>query len=184
MVHQKKTVYEIFAIMAALSLVSVLALGCSAPTTEDGAASASNAESSASDASTTPSEASSEANKDVPFSQIPEGSLITAQELHEMLDAQDAPFVLDIRSAGKFTNGFIPGSKNIPAGRQIDLRLDEIPKGQTIVLVSSGESRLGEAWQTLVDAGFAKEDILVVSDGIEAWSASGYPLDSRESLGC
>lgn len=126
----------------------------------------------------------SEANRNVTISAIPEDHRMTATELHDSLEASDPPFVLDVRSAGFYANAFIVGSKNIPAGRQLDLRIEEIPREKKIVIISADDNRVGEAWQTLIDAGFDASQLYVVIDGMDAWVEAGYPTDHRESMGC
>lgn len=168
-------------------LLSLWLMGCSSPATPPSAPETPDVPAAPStpapNQNQTP-EVSSEANKDIPFSAIPQDAVISAVQLHDELEGSDAPFVVDIRSAGTYTNGFIKGSHNIPAGRQFDLRLDEIPHDRSLVLISSGQSRLAEARQTLIDAGYDESRIRVVGDGFEAWQQEGYPTDSRASLGC
>lgn len=168
----------------ALSLAMLAGMaGCSSQGQQAAVPSSSSAEA-ASASSLSARSVSSEANKDVTFQDIPQDAVITAAELHSSLAQGDDAFILDIRSSGQHVNGFIPGSKNIPAGRQLDLRLDEIPSDRPIVLVAAWQERLGEARQTLIDAGFDPASIKVVSDGMVGWQNEGYPMDSEESLGC
>lgn len=127
---------------------------------------------------------SSEKNEGIPFETIPENVVKTAEDLKASLDAGETPFILDIRPMGWSALGFIEGSKNIPAGRQLDIRIDEIPTDQTIVIVTKGTDRLAEVRQTLIDAGYDEEKILVVKNGMDDWEASGYPMGTRRNMGC
>lgn len=172
------------AVLGALALVGMLALsGCSSGNAASSSASAAASSAAVSSAS---AEVSSEKNRDAKFEDIPADALITAEELHGMLEAagDDAPFVLDVRAAGVARDAFIDGSKNIPAGRQLDVRLGEIPTDRTIAIISRSTDRTAEVRQTLIDAGFAPEQLLVVEDGMEAWVDAGYPTEHRASMGC
>lgn len=162
---------------AILSLCLIAPCGCS-PAQDDASSS------SASQASESSSSISSEANKNASFDDIPKNSVITAVELGEMLDSANPPMVVDIRAPGVYSGAFIEGPKNIPAGRQFDIRIDEIPHDKTVVLISGGTLRIAEARATLLDADYSADSILVVEDGIEGWRSAGLPTSERQSLGC
>lgn len=131
-----------------------------------------------------PANVSSERNRDLSFDDIPREAVISARQLHDLLATDKAPFVLDIRAAGLARDAFIEGSKNIPAGRQLDMRLDEIPRSATIALVADGTDRLAEARQTLIDAGYDPANLLVVENAMDDWVAAGYPTQSKPQMGC
>lgn len=182
-----KSIITPAALCFALALTGITLAGCSqeqSPNASSASQSTSTDSDSSSASTTSSSSVNSEKNRDLKFDDIPQDAVINAEQLHGLLEGDSAPFVLDVRSSGQYTNAFIEGSKNIPAGRQLDIRLDEIPHDRDIVIISKEQERLGEVWQTLLDAGFDQSRIKAVSDGMDGWIAAGYPTDSRESLGC
>lgn len=129
--------------------------------------------------------AGSERYRDLTLSDIPADALITVDELQGMLVSQNPPFLVDIRAQGFWIDGHIPEARNIPAGKQLDIRLEEIPDdGTLIVLVPRGEERVAEVWQTLVDAGYEQDAVKALAGGMDAWKEAGLPVQQEVDLGC
>lgn len=59
---------------------------------------------------------------------------IDPAEVETLLDDEDPPRVVDIRSPGEFARGHIPGSRNIPFG-ELPTRVAEIDDADRIVTV-------------------------------------------------
>lgn len=172
------------AVLSCALIFTMLALmGCSSGESSESSA-MSSSQGANDEVSSSSIEVSSEKNRDAKFEDIPADAVIAAEALHAMLERDDAPFVLDVRSAGLNHDASIEGAKNIPAGRQIDMRLNEIPRGEMVVIISSKTNRLAEVRQTLIDAGYDPAEIYVVGDGMEAWIAAGYPTGHIDSKGC
>lgn len=134
-----------------------------------------------------PSSASTvEQNKTLKFKDIPEDALITIDDLRDLLAQDEEPFlVVDIRSHRDYQKTLIEGTRNIPAGRQIEIRIDEFPTDETVVLIAYKNSdRLAETRQTLIDHGIDPENIKVVEGGVNAWKQAGYPVLKNQFLGC
>lgn len=131
-----------------------------------------------------PSSVDSKNNQDLDYSSVPSDARVSPSELSGMLSSSNQPFVLDIRGEGHYDASFIEGSKNIPAGRQLDIRLKEIPSDRELVLVSDNNERDAEVRQTLIDAGFNPDDIKVLDGGMEAWKAAGLPTETMPRRGC
>lgn len=121
---------------------------------------------------------------DVTFDSIPPDKLISVEELSEMLKQESHPLVVDIRSKGDYLVSFIAGSKNIPAGRQFSIRMNEIPTDCDIVLIALDESGLAECRNALLEAGFDDQRIFVVKGGMNAWTAAGYPTEAKAERKC
>lgn len=113
-------------------------------------------------------------NADLLFEDIPAERVIDARELKDLVDGETKLKIVDIRSWAAFDEESIPGSTSIPAGQQIVLRIDEISKTVSLVLVAQDTERLAETRQTLIDLGIPEENILVLDGGIDAWKAAGY----------
>lgn len=140
----------------------------------------------------------------VDLSTVPEESLISVDELYEMLGGEeldkaakaaaaregtvvldDELAVIDILSLAIFSDLHVPGAKSVPAGRVFEIRLREVPKDKTVILIDKDGSRLVETWQTLLDHDYDPEKILVVEGGTDAWFAAEYPTEVTPiRLGC
>lgn len=143
-------------------------------------------------ASTSPGASSGstvESNKVKRFSDIPADALIGIEDLHDLIEdgaLEDGTIkVVDIRSHRDYQKVQIAGSRNIPAGRQIEIRIDEIPTDRTVVLIAYKNSdRLAETWFTLVDHGYDPDLLKVADGGVHAWANAGYPTLKNQFLGC
>lgn len=132
---------------------------------------------------------STKSNKARKFKEIPEDALISVDDLHELFDAGKLKSrevcVIDIRSHRDFQNQLIEGSRNIPAGRQIEIRMSEIPQDKEVILVAlKNSNRLAETWFTLIANGYDEELVKVLDGGVKAWADAGYPTLEDQFLGC
>ena len=98
-------------------------------------------------------------------------SQISAKQLQSKLNHAT---VIDVRSAGEWSHGHLPGAKHIPLGHLID-RLGEIPADQPVVVQCQSGGRSQIAASILERAGF--RDVANLTGGLSAWTASGLPLD-------
>ncbi len=131
------------------------------------------------------STASSEDNQNLTLADLPEGVLISVDELEAMRASDNPPFIVDIRGQNWWMDGHIPEARNIPAGKQFDIRMDEIPRdSEVVVIVPRNEERVAEVWQTLVDAGYDGDLLKALEGGMDAWSAAGGDIQEEEHLGC
>ena len=132
---------------------------------------------------------STKSNKSRKFKEIPEDALISVDDLYELFDAGKLKSrevcVIDIRSHRDFQNQLIEGSRNIPAGRQIEIRMSEIPQDKEVILVAlKNSNRLAETWFTLIANGYYEELVKVLDGGVKAWADAGYPTLEDQFLGC
>jgi hydroxyacylglutathione hydrolase len=84
----------------------------------------------------------------------------------------EAPLVIDVRQAGEYETGHIPGSVHITAGSLPD-RLAELPRDRPIATICASGLRASVAASVLRVAGFA--DVSWVASGVPAWRAAGHP---------
>lgn len=155
----------------------------------DSAAKGSNASSKDASADSSADNTSTKSNKSRKFKEIPEDALISVDDLHELFDAGKLKSrevcVIDIRSHRDFQNQLIEGSRNIPAGRQIEIRMSEIPQDKEVILVAlKNSNRLAETWFTLIANGYDEELVKVLDGGVKAWADAGYPTLEDQFLGC
>lgn len=130
-----------------------------------------------------------ESNRTYRYEDIPQEAFVSADELYELVQSgavdRRESVILDIRSHRDFQNQMIAGSRNIPAGRQIDIRMDEIPRDKPVILVAlKSSNRLAETWYTLVGNGFDPSLVKVLSGGLSTWIDAGYPTLEDQFLGC
>lgn len=155
----------------------------------DSAAKGSNASSKDASADSSADNTSTKSNKARKFKEIPEDALISVDDLYELFDAGKLKSrevcVIDIRSHRDFQNQLIEGSRNIPAGRQIEIRMSEIPQDKEVVLVAlKNSNRLAETWFTLIANDYDEELVKVLDGGVKAWADAGYPTLEDQFLGC
>ena len=89
----------------------------------------------------------------------------------DLLAARSAVLV-DVRQPAEWTAGHIDGALHIPLS-QLTRRLDQLPRGKTIIAVCRTGHRSGIAARTLARAG---HDVLNLKGGINAWARTGLPL--------
>jgi len=87
---------------------------------------------------------------------------IDLEELARRVDSGDGPQVLDVRNAGEYESGHIPGSLHIPYGELLD-RLDEVPRERPVATICKAGKRSGLAASILQREGF--EGVMHVSRG-------------------
>ena len=158
-------------------------------TKSDSAAKGSKASSKDASADSSADNTSTKSNKARKFKEIPEDALISVDDLYELFDAGKLKSrevcVIDIRSHRDFQNQLIEGSRNIPAGRQIEIRMSEIPQDKEVILVAlKNSNRLAETWFTLIANGYDEELVKVLDGGVKAWADAGYPTLEDQFLGC
>jgi rhodanese-related sulfurtransferase len=85
---------------------------------------------------------------------------------------------VDVRPAGDYAAGRIPGAINLPAD-EIDRRWSTLPQDRTIVLYESGRSSgdicaAGRAvGRALLERGFPFGQVKVYQDGLAGWEGAG-----------
>jgi hydroxyacylglutathione hydrolase len=90
----------------------------------------------------------------------------------------DAPLVVDVRQAGEYAEGHVPGSLHVAAGDLPD-RLEELPRDRPIAVVCASGYRAAVGASLLARAGF--RDVAWVSEGLPAWRAAGLPVETGEA---
>jgi hydroxyacylglutathione hydrolase len=83
--------------------------------------------------------------------------------------------VLDVRGAGEWEAGHIPGALNIPVG-ELDQRLDEIPRNRAVIVHCQTGSRAAMAASILKARGFS--DVRQFAGGFAEWQRAGQPVES------
>jgi hydroxyacylglutathione hydrolase len=102
---------------------------------------------------------------------------IGPDDLAALLEEEEPPLVLDVRSASEFAAGHLAGSLHVPYG-ELAQRLDELPRERPIATICKGGKRSGLAASVLQREGF--ETIHVARGGVGTWQAEGRPVEAAE----
>ncbi len=94
--------------------------------------------------------------------------------LQSLRDADEAPLVIDVRSAEEYAAGHIPGALNIPFDR-VAQRISDLdaPRGVALYCLVGPRARKGEA--ALSEAGY--RSVFHLEGGFAAWQAAGLPVE-------
>jgi rhodanese-related sulfurtransferase len=99
---------------------------------------------------------------------------ITPAEVAELLDGDDPPRVVDIRSPDAFARGHIPGSENIPFAELPD-RVESLSGADHVVTVCPhGQASVRAARLVGAYEGTAGARVESMAGGLEAWEG---PID-------
>jgi len=97
---------------------------------------------------------------------------IEVSQLSTVCAQGGAAQLVDVRSAGEFAAGHVPGAVNISL-EEIERRLGDLNAEQTLVLICKGGTRAGIAAEFLKDK---RGNVAVLQGGTEAWAKAGLPL--------
>ncbi|MCO4744805.1 MAG: rhodanese-like domain-containing protein [Proteobacteria bacterium] len=100
---------------------------------------------------------------------------VDVAQLKADLDAGKVPMLVDVRTAGEYAGGHVPGAVNIPVD-QIAKRTSEITvdDGAEVYLICKSGGRSASAASTLSGLGFATVN---VSGGTGAWIGAGNAVE-------
>lgn len=83
--------------------------------------------------------------------------------------------LVDVRTAGEYKGGHIPGAVNIPLDQLGDpQKLKKVPQDQTVVVVCASGNRSRSGAQKLVAAGYS--DVFNLKGGTSRWRMAGKPV--------
>jgi rhodanese-related sulfurtransferase len=101
---------------------------------------------------------------------------ILNSELQERIVAEDAPFILDVRSADEYAGGHIAGAVNIPH-TDVATRTNELPtdKNTEIIVHCRSGRRATVAEATLAELGFT--NVRHLEGDYMGWEAASLPLE-------
>jgi membrane protein DedA with SNARE-associated domain/rhodanese-related sulfurtransferase len=104
---------------------------------------------------------------------------ISVDELHRMMDAGQAPLIVDVRSvvARTMEPRYIPGALHLPLHGFED-HVKELPRDREIILYCAcpNEASAAQVAKLLIDAGF--RHVRPLLGGLDAWIAAGHPVES------
>ncbi|MCM3884931.1 rhodanese-like domain-containing protein [Frankia sp. R82] len=97
---------------------------------------------------------------------------VGADDLPIDLTVDGAPLLVDVREPDEWSAGHIAGALHIPMG-DVVARLDEVPRGQDIVVVCRSGRRSAAVTSYLAQGGWQVRNL---TDGMVAWQARGRPM--------
>jgi len=109
---------------------------------------------------------------------------ITVEELRALLEETDGGSddetlrVVDVRSAGAFARGYIPGSENVPAPKLTD-RIEELDGADRVVTVCPHGQASVQAARLIAAYEGVDGPVESLCGGLEAWDG---PLESDVSV--
>ncbi len=98
---------------------------------------------------------------------------ITPEEANQKYN--QGVFLLDVREPSEWNDFHVPNTTLIPLGELAD-RVNELPKGQEIVVVCRSGNRSQQGRDILLAAGFTQ--VTSMSGGLNQWKEAGYPTVS------
>jgi len=104
---------------------------------------------------------------------------IEVSQLSTLCGQASAAQLVDVRSAGEFAAGHVPGAVNIPL-EQIERRLGDLNAAETLVLICKAGTRARMAAELLQDK---RGNLAVLEGGTEAWAEAGLPLVASAESG-
>jgi rhodanese-related sulfurtransferase len=96
---------------------------------------------------------------------------ITPLELRELLERGSQIQLVDVRSAGEFASGHVPGAMNVPM-EQVESRLADIASEGEVVLICEAGKRASMTAEWLCD----RRDVTVLEGGTKAWREANLPV--------
>jgi hydroxyacylglutathione hydrolase len=107
-----------------------------------------------------------------PLQSIPELTLVEVEQLRDSRDSRE--MMLDVRGAGEWRAGHIPGARNIPLA-ELERRLGEVPRDRPVVVHCQTGARAAMAASILRARGFS--DVRQFTGGFADWLGAGRPVE-------
>ncbi len=106
---------------------------------------------------------------------------ISTADLHDRVEAGDAPLVLDVREPDEWQEGHVPGALHVPRGN-LESRIEALvpDREQEIAVVCAGGSRSAFATKTLQELGY--EHVVNVAGGFSDWKRNGFAFATPRTL--
>jgi rhodanese-related sulfurtransferase len=97
---------------------------------------------------------------------------INVEELNQRLKAQTRLQLVDVRSAGEYATGHIPGTLNVPM-EQIEARISDLILDGPVILICQGGQRACICAELIASK---HKNVSVLEGGTSAWVADGHPV--------
>lgn len=106
---------------------------------------------------------------------------VDAAQARALLDAPDAPALVDVRERDEWSEGHIPGAVHVPRGF-LESRIEQVSpdRARPLVLYCAGGARSAFAAKTLLDLGY--ESVSSLAGGFTDWKRNGGDVQFPRSL--
>ena len=101
-------------------------------------------------------------------------STITIDDLHTVLDSEDAPLPLDVRFNHEWRDGHVPSALHVELGA-LPEHVDGLPRERSYATMCAGGVRAATAASILEREGF--QQVSLVLGGADSWRDAGYPME-------
>jgi rhodanese-related sulfurtransferase len=101
---------------------------------------------------------------------------VDATQLKSLLESDDRPRLLDVRTTGEFARGTIAGAEHAELGT-LPAKVDALDPGAPVVLVCQSGVRSAQGCAWLEQRGFQR--VYNLGGGIAGWTRTGLPLASQ-----
>ena len=100
--------------------------------------------------------------------------LVDVNELHDWVQRNDAPLIVDVRSDAEWRAGHMPDARHIEAGRITESAATQVPRDRPVVLHCSASNRATVGLSLLERLGY--RDLMVLDTGFGNWREAGYEV--------
>jgi rhodanese-related sulfurtransferase len=100
---------------------------------------------------------------------------VDAAQLKALLENDDRPRLLDVRTAGEFARGTIAGAEHVELAT-LPAKVDALDPSAAVVLVCQSGARSAQGCAWLEQRGFQR--VCNLGGGIAGWTGIGLPLAS------
>jgi hydroxyacylglutathione hydrolase len=100
--------------------------------------------------------------------------LVDVNELHDWVQRNDAPLIVDVRSDAEWRTGHIPGAMHIEAGRITETAAAQLPRDRPVVLHCGAANRATVGLSLLERLGY--RDLMMLDTGFGNWRDAGYEV--------
>ncbi|MGH3049211.1 MAG: ThiF family adenylyltransferase, partial [Gaiellaceae bacterium] len=106
---------------------------------------------------------------------------VDAAAARVLLDAPDAPLLVDVREHDEWTEGHIPDAVHVPRGF-LESRIEQVApdRSRPLVLYCAGGARSAFAAKTLEDLGY--ESVVSLAGGFTDWKRNGLEIVMPRTL--
>ncbi|MDQ6916917.1 MAG: rhodanese-like domain-containing protein [Pseudomonadota bacterium] len=98
---------------------------------------------------------------------------VDAAQLKALLEGDDPPRVVDVRTAGEFARGTIAGAQHLELGT-LAANVDALDPGAPVVMICQSGARSAQACAWMDQRGFQR--VYSLGGGIAGWMRAGMPV--------
>lgn len=103
------------------------------------------------------------------------GQQVEAKAFSEKIHSESNPLILDVRTPGEFSGGFIPGAINIDYNsNEFSQKVNKLDKSETVFVYCLSGGRSASAADEMRKSGF--KNVVELKGGILKWKAAGLEI--------